>query len=66
MRLGASITSWISAVSQGRIAQMHAFWLPSDGMVSPPWAEGTVRVRDFWSADFADAKIDGDMKILSW
>lgn len=45
---------------------MHAFWLPSDGMVSPPWAEGTVRVRDFWSADFADAKIDGDMKILSW
>ena len=43
--VGASFVSEIFAVSQRRIAEIHAFWIPSEGNVRTPWASGAVPVR---------------------
>ena len=45
--VGASFVSEIFAVSQGKIAEIHAFWIPSEGNVRTPWASGSVSVRDW-------------------
>lgn len=45
--VGASFVSEIFAVSQGKIAEIHAFWIPSEGKVPTPWAVGTLPVRDW-------------------
>jgi hypothetical protein len=45
--VGASFVSEIFAVSQGKIAEIHAFWIPSEGNVPTPWATGTVPARDW-------------------
>ena len=45
--VGASFVSEIFAVSAGKIAEIHAYWIPSEGNVSTPWATGTVPVRDW-------------------
>jgi hypothetical protein len=45
--VGASFVSEIFAVSQGKIAEIHAFWIPSEGRVPTPWASGSVPVRDW-------------------
>jgi hypothetical protein len=36
----------LDAVSQGKIAEISAYWIPSEGIVKTPWASGTVPVRD--------------------
>ena len=45
--VGASFVSEIFAVSQGKIAEISAYWIPSEGRVQTPWASGTVPVRDW-------------------
>jgi hypothetical protein len=45
--VGASFVSEIFAVSAGKIAEIHAFWIPSEGSVKTPWASGSVPVRDW-------------------
>jgi len=45
--VGASFVSEIFAVSQGKIAEISAYWIPSEGNVKTPWAVGTVGVRDW-------------------
>ena len=45
--VGASFVSEIFAVSQGRIAEISAYWIPSEGRVQTPWASGTVPTRDW-------------------
>jgi hypothetical protein len=45
--VGAAFVSEIFAVSQGKIAEISAYWIPSEGNVRTPWAVGTVAVRDW-------------------
>ncbi len=45
--VGASFVSEIFVVSQGKIAGIEAFWIPSEGNVRTPWAVGIVGVRDW-------------------
>ena len=45
--VGASFVSEIFAVSQGKIAEIHAYWIPSEGHVPTPWAVGSVPARDW-------------------
>lgn len=45
--VGAAFVSEIFAVSQGKIAEISAYWIPSEGNVKTPWAVGTVAVRDW-------------------
>jgi hypothetical protein len=45
--VGAAFVSEIFSVSQGRIAEIHAFWIPSAGNVPTPWPAGTVPTRDW-------------------
>ena len=45
--VGAAFVSEIFAVSQGKIAEIHAYWIPGEGNVKTPWAVGTVGVRDW-------------------
>jgi hypothetical protein len=45
--VGASFVSEIFAVSGGKISEIHAFWIPSEGNVRTPWASGNVPVRDW-------------------
>jgi hypothetical protein len=45
--VGAAFVSEIFAVSQGKIAEISAYWIPSEGNVKTPWAVGSVTVRDW-------------------
>ncbi len=45
--VGAAFVSEIFAVSQGKIAEISAYWIPSEGNVKTPWAVGAVAVRDW-------------------
>jgi hypothetical protein len=45
--VGAAFVSEIFAVSQGRIAEISAYWIPSEGNVKTSWASGSVPVRDW-------------------
>lgn len=45
--VGASFVSEIFLVSQGKISDIEAFWIPSEGNVKTPWAVGAVPVRDW-------------------
>ena len=45
--VGAAFVSEIFAVSQGKIAEISAYWIPSEGNVKTPWASGSVPVRDW-------------------
>jgi len=45
--VGASFVSEIFCVSQGRIAEIHAFWIPAEGNIATPWPTGNVPVRDW-------------------
>jgi hypothetical protein len=45
--VGAAFVSEIFAVSQGKIAEIHAFWIPSEGNVKTPWPSGSVPARDW-------------------
>ena len=45
--VGAAFVSEIFCVSQGKIAEIHAFWIPADGNVPTPWVIGTVPSRDW-------------------
>jgi hypothetical protein len=47
VQVGASFVSEIFAVSQGKIAEINALWIPSEGNVPTPWAIGSVPVRDW-------------------
>ena len=46
LRVGASFVSEIFAVTQGKIVEIQAFWIPADGQIPTPWPVGTVPVRD--------------------
>lgn len=45
--VGASFVSEIFLVSQGKIADIHAYWIPSEGQLPTPWPTGSVPVRDW-------------------
>jgi len=45
--VGAAFVSEIFLISQGKIADINAFWIPSEGNLPTPWATGTVPVRDW-------------------
>jgi hypothetical protein len=45
--VGASFVSEIFGISQGRIAEIHAFWIPAEGNIATPWPSGNVPVRDW-------------------
>lgn len=45
--VGASFVSELFAVTQGKIVEIQAFWIPSDGNIPTPWPIGTVPVRDY-------------------
>jgi hypothetical protein len=45
--VGAAFVSEIFAVSQGKIAEISAYWIPSEGNVKTPWVSGAVPVRDW-------------------
>lgn len=46
--VGASFVSELFSVSQGKIVEIHAYWIPAaEGHVPTPWPTGTVPVRDW-------------------
>jgi hypothetical protein len=45
--VGASFVSEIFLVSQGKIADIDAYWIPSEGNLPTPWAAGSVPTRDW-------------------
>ncbi len=45
--VGAAFVSEIFLVSQGKIADINAFWIPSEGNLPTPWPTGTVPTRDW-------------------
>jgi hypothetical protein len=45
--VGAAFVSEIFAVSQGKIAEISAYWIPSEGNLKTPWSSGNVPVRDW-------------------
>ncbi len=47
LMVGASFVSEIFLVSQGKIADIHAYWIPSEGNIQTPWPTGAVPTRDW-------------------
>jgi hypothetical protein len=47
VQVGASFVSEIFLISQGKIADINAYWIPSEGNVPTPWPTGTVPTRDW-------------------
>jgi hypothetical protein len=45
--VGASFVSEIFLVHAGRIVDIHAYWIPSEGNIPTPWPTGSVPVRDW-------------------
>ena len=45
--VGASFVSEVFLISQGKIADINAYWIPSEGNVATPWPTGSVPVRDW-------------------
>jgi hypothetical protein len=45
--VGASFISEIFLVSQGKIADINAYWIPSEGNLPTPWPVGAVPTRDW-------------------
>lgn len=48
LMVGASFVSEVFSVRAGRIAEIHAYWIPAaEGHVPTPWPIGTVPTRDW-------------------
>jgi hypothetical protein len=47
IKVGAAFVSEIFSVSQGKIVDIHAYWIPSEGNIATPWAVGSVPTRDW-------------------
>ena len=45
--VGAAFVSEILAVSQEKIAEISACWIPSEGNAKTPWESGLVPMRDW-------------------
>lgn len=45
--VGASFVSEIFLISGGKIADINAFWIPSEGNLPTPWPVGDVPARDW-------------------
>jgi hypothetical protein len=47
LMVGASFVSEIFSVSQGKIVEINAYWIPSEGNIATPWPAGSVPTRDW-------------------
>ena len=45
--VGASFVSEVFAVHAGRIVDINAYWIPSEGNIATPWPVGDIPVRDW-------------------